>query len=255
MASGDKFYIADKATLDEVKGKIGSTTDTGGSSTAGTVMAKENAVLGEVGKIGASNDAGNSNTTGTTVSIFAKLNYLVSQVSSYLSNIYSRIGSQSDAANSATSASAHGKLNWFINLFGKTDDTGATATTGSIMAKENAILVEANKIGNPDDVGGTTLFGKLNFLPRTKVQRGVVSLSYTNPARSISISPINPEKTLIVISGSTYIILTDGSIEVNAYVSNVTANSFTINLCTSQYGTKNAASSSFSWELVEYKEG
>lgn len=137
MASGDKFYIADKDTLDEVKGKIGSTTDTGGSSTAG--------------------------------SVFGKLNYLVSQLqASYIANIYSwcsalisRIGSNSDVANSAIGATAHGKLNWFLNLFGKTDDTGGSTTAGTVMAKENAIL---NKIGLFSDKSDLTVFGKLNAL-------------------------------------------------------------------------------------------
>lgn len=142
MASGDKFYLADKATLDEVKGKVGNTTDTGGSSTAGTVMAKENAVLGEVGKIGATNDAQSSSTT--TGSIFAKLNYLVSQISLYLSNIFTRIGAQTDSNDTGSkSSSAYGKLNWFIDLFGKTDDTGATVITGTAMGKLNSLITQA----------------------------------------------------------------------------------------------------------------
>lgn len=121
MASGDKFYVADKATLDEVRDKIGSTTDTGGSSTVGTVMAKENAVLVEVGKIGATNDAQSSSTT--TGSIFAKLNYLVYQISAYLSSISS----------------------WVIKI-GATTDTGGTTSAGTVMAKANAILDASGKI-------------------------------------------------------------------------------------------------------------
>ncbi len=124
----------------EIKNKIGSTTDTGGTQTAGSVLAKENAILGEVGKIGAPNDAGSSSTTGTTVSIFAKLNYLVDQVKSYLFNIYNRLGTPTDSANGTTSGNVHAKLNWFLNLFGKTDDSGATATTGTAMGKLNKIL-------------------------------------------------------------------------------------------------------------------
>lgn len=127
MASGDKFYLADKVTLDEVDGKIG-----------------------------ASNDAESSSTT--TGSVFGKINYLVAQVSNYLSAIYSwsntllaRIGGNSDAASSATSASVHGKLNWFLSLFGETDDTGGSTTTGTVMAKENEILA---RIGQVEEVLG-----------------------------------------------------------------------------------------------------
>ncbi len=141
MASGDKFYLADKDTLDEVNGKIGSTTDTGGSSSVGTVMAKGNAILAEVGKIGITNDEQSSSTT--TGSIFAKLNYLVSQVSLYLSDIYTRLGAQADSNTTGSkSSTVHGKLNWFIDLLGKTNDTGGTTTAGTLLAKANAMLTD-----------------------------------------------------------------------------------------------------------------
>ena len=42
MASGDRLQIADKPTLDEINTTIGDTGDTGGSTVAGTVMAKLN---------------------------------------------------------------------------------------------------------------------------------------------------------------------------------------------------------------------
>ncbi|MCQ4935043.1 hypothetical protein [Anaerotignum propionicum] len=145
MASGDKFYLADKATLDEVKGKIGNTTDTGGSNTTG--------------------------------SVFGKLNYLVSQVSSYLSNIYNRIGSQSDTANSSTSSSTHAKLNWFLNLFGKTDDSGATVTSGTVAGKLNEILARGCV---------------------KSVQKGLIT---SDPSViNISISSINPSKSIVLVS-------------------------------------------------------
>lgn len=52
MASGEKTYLADKETLDLVNQKTGVTTDTGGSSTAGTVMGKLNGVITLIGQIG-----------------------------------------------------------------------------------------------------------------------------------------------------------------------------------------------------------
>jgi len=48
MASGDKQYIADKETLDAIKALIGLINDTGGTATAGTLMAKLNAVINYV---------------------------------------------------------------------------------------------------------------------------------------------------------------------------------------------------------------
>lgn len=45
MATGDKVYIADKQTLDDIKAKVGSTNDTGGSATSGSIFAKINSLI------------------------------------------------------------------------------------------------------------------------------------------------------------------------------------------------------------------
>ena len=49
MAVGDRLQIADKPTLDEINTTIGDTGDTGGSTVAGTVMAKLNEILEQLG--------------------------------------------------------------------------------------------------------------------------------------------------------------------------------------------------------------
>lgn len=48
MAAGDKIYIADKQTLDDVSTKVGSTNNTGGTATAGTLFAKLNAIISSI---------------------------------------------------------------------------------------------------------------------------------------------------------------------------------------------------------------
>lgn len=45
MAAGDKVFIADKPTLDEVNSKIGETSNSGGTAGAGTLFAKINAIF------------------------------------------------------------------------------------------------------------------------------------------------------------------------------------------------------------------
>lgn len=45
MAAGDKIYLADKETLDAVNTKVGTTTDGGGTATAGSLMGKLNALI------------------------------------------------------------------------------------------------------------------------------------------------------------------------------------------------------------------
>lgn len=51
MASGDKFYIADKATLDEVNAKVGVSEDVGGAEGVGSLHAKENTLLRQTKQI------------------------------------------------------------------------------------------------------------------------------------------------------------------------------------------------------------
>ena len=48
MATGDKIFIADKQTLDDVNSKLGSTGNTGGSASAGTIMGKLNAIISSI---------------------------------------------------------------------------------------------------------------------------------------------------------------------------------------------------------------
>ena len=48
MAAGDKIYIADKQTLDEVNSKVGQTSNTGGTASAGTVFGKLNAIISSI---------------------------------------------------------------------------------------------------------------------------------------------------------------------------------------------------------------
>lgn len=45
MAAGDKIFLADKKTIDEVNTKVGATTDPGGTATAGSIMGKLNALI------------------------------------------------------------------------------------------------------------------------------------------------------------------------------------------------------------------
>lgn len=48
MAEGDKIYIADKQTLDDVHSKVGSTGNTGGTASAGTIFGKLNAIISSI---------------------------------------------------------------------------------------------------------------------------------------------------------------------------------------------------------------
>lgn len=94
-----------EADVTEIKNEIGSTTDTGGSSTAGTVMAKGNAILTEVNKIGNMNDTGATATTGT---VFGKLNSLILKEQKYLSRKRVISGVTSGQSNTVIDVSGSG---------------------------------------------------------------------------------------------------------------------------------------------------
>lgn len=48
MAEGDKIFIADKQTLDDVNSKVGQTSNTGGTASAGTIFGKLNSIISSI---------------------------------------------------------------------------------------------------------------------------------------------------------------------------------------------------------------
>lgn len=117
---------------------IGATSDTGGTATAGTIMAKLNKLIadgansssGDIGTI--NNNIGTTTDTGGTTSagtVMAKLNKLLTDWTTtragYITNLNSRLTS--------TRASR-------LDNIGTAGDTGGSATAGTIMAKLNALL-------------------------------------------------------------------------------------------------------------------
>lgn len=72
------------------------------------------------------------------------------------------------------------------NTLGKTNDSGGTTTTGTVAAKENAILTEVNKIGNIADTGGSatagTVMGKLNNIIGGKKYKSFKRVTVSLPA-------------------------------------------------------------------------
>lgn len=170
MASGDKFYIADKATLDEVKGKIGSTTDTGGSSTAG--------------------------------SIFGKLNYLVSQVSSYLSSVYNnclKIGSTTDTGGAASAGTIMAKLNEVILKNGKLLDKNGGYLT-AISTLENIIMPEISRSNAQANSTGYLLMDDTYFYYYDTINFKIIKL---NKATYVKVAESSAQ------SGGTYNLVMD----------------------------------------------
>ena len=155
--------------IDDVKEVIGQTTNTGGTLTAGTVMAKLNKLLTDwtsarASKIDTINtNAANLNTrltstraayldklsnfgeigdTGGTASagtVMAKLNKLLTDWTNARAGKIDTINTNVSNLNTRLTSTRAGYLDKLSN-FGATGDTGGTATAGTAMAKLNALL-------------------------------------------------------------------------------------------------------------------
>lgn len=165
---------------------IGATSDTGGTATAGTIMAKLNKLIADganssSGDIGTVNDnIGKTTDTGGTTSagtVMAKINKLLTDWTTtragYITNLNSRLTS--------TRASR-------LDNIGTAGDTGGSATAGTIMAKLNALLGSGGS--------GTKI---------KSIQHGYVEKTYSfnvevdeNKARKIKINTINSSKAILL---------------------------------------------------------
>lgn len=121
MAAGDKYYLADKGTLDELKSQQGNSNDTGGSSTTGTVMGKLNNIISSAATHAAAWTAARATKVDT-------IDTNVSSVKSTATTINTNVTSVKTSVGAAT-------------------DSGGSATAGTVMGKANAILTAIGQIG------------------------------------------------------------------------------------------------------------
>lgn len=116
--------IAPLATK-EITNRIGNTTDTGGSTTSGTVMGKLNKVL--------ENEEGSKTNTEALKNDIASVKENVSSVKSDVAGV------KADVSNVKTSVTA------VSNKIGTATDTGGSDTAGTVMGKLNSISKNAKK--------------------------------------------------------------------------------------------------------------
>lgn len=209
--------------LDDVVTLIGATNNTGGTVSAGTIMAKLNKLLTDwtaarAGYI----DAINTNTARLTSTRAGYIDKLVN------------FGTTSDTGGTSTAGTAMAKLNklltdWTnaraikLDNIGTTGETGGTASAGTIMAKLNKLLTDwtntravkidtiNNAIGTTANTGGTatagTVMAKLNAiitassggLKVKSVQHGfIASTQTTSSTRNIPISSVVLAKSILI---------------------------------------------------------
>lgn len=250
VTAAEKAAIASGSdAAQSASNKIGATGDTGGSASAGTVMAKLNKLISDLAthmnrwsstragyidtintnaknsadRIGTAGDSGGSTSAGT---VMGKLNKLLSDLASHVSSWSSTRASYIDTIKTST------------DKIGAAGDTGGSSTAGSIFGKLNKLISDltthmgrwtsarAGYIDNIRDntaVNNTasatgTLSQKLSYIASlwtTKgmvksVQRGtfevtesdVISGSANRYAIDIVINSVNPDKCIVLIDGS-----------------------------------------------------
>lgn len=159
MAAGDKVYIADKQTLDDVNSKVGATGNTGGTATAGTIFGKLNAIISSIASFVANwtaaraakvdnldakvstrqseqnaydrynilnNNTGVNNTASATGTLSQKLSHTINTVNTRQSEAdaasrYNQLNTNTGVNNTASATGTLSqKLSHIINLFSTT---------------------------------------------------------------------------------------------------------------------------------------
>ena len=187
-------------------------------------------------------------------------NYLMKQVNATQTEVNNINTALTDVAQQAT-------VNEINNKIGTEADADTQPTLFGRLAQLKNVLVEKlaevltkvtgidGKVGTSGDTAGTaTLFGQVKDISEKmptgivkSIQRGYVKDRQTFPL-TISISPVNPEKSIVILDGA--IISGNATYEgVPAALADFTSNSFTVigNGAT----TTVARSSVFSWQVIE----
>lgn len=208
--------------VDTINEKIGSTSDSQGSATAGSVFAKLNLLIKAgagsgstdvnvqsiVDNIGATTDANGTETAGT---IFGKLNKIIGTVTGYLANYLQPISitvnsldeKMGDATHSATRNTIFGKLAGLlsaINIFDDKVGTNTDVETGNtVFAKLNKIIKQ-----NETPSGGLLGSGKpFTMINRLKGDNTVLKINGCGYANLKLVTPGNYDNlNKIVIDGS-----------------------------------------------------
>lgn len=269
-----KINIADKETLDAVKGKvdlihtnteglsgkIGETNDSGGSEAAGSVFAKLNKIIGDIAahvkqwtaeraekldQLDTINENAQTASTKATelVEDVAELKAAVAQETT-VEGISNKIGAEGDEDTQPT-------------LFGR------LAQVKKVLLEKLAELLTKvtgidGKIGTSGDTAGSgTLFGQVKDISENmpsgavkSVQRGTFNVSSTSAAGAlfnIPIATVNPEKCLVTLMTPAFQATGSG---MGAYVKELSASNLQIFALNSRSGDND--SNKVSWEVSEF---
>lgn len=153
----EEIYIArqdtlmdTKAELTEVNTKIGTTANTGGTATAGTVMGKLNNLTS-----GAATHA-----AAWTAARATKIDTMDTNVSS----VKTSVGATTDTGGSATAGTLMGKLNALVTSLSTHMGRWTAARATKVDTIDTNVTDIKTSVGTASDTGGNTLFGTLKDL-------------------------------------------------------------------------------------------
>lgn len=122
MSAGDKYYLADKGTLDELKSQQGNSNDTGGSSTTGTVMGKLNALITSLSTHMGRWTAARATKVDTIDTNVSGVKSTASTISANVTSVKTSVGVTTDTGGSATAGTLMGKTNAILTALGNLEE-------------------------------------------------------------------------------------------------------------------------------------
>ncbi len=244
----NKIYVANEQTVQSVKtevnsihSKVGSGSDASSSSTVfgklNGIVSTSNSILGKTNDI--TNKVGSVSDVSSSSTIFGKLNGIGAKVSDLLAPLTQKIGNTADTASQQT-------------LFGKLK-----------AVKDDISVINAN-----------TVRGAVK-----SVQRGIVTFNDNDYSsrnekyidRTVTISSVNPSKSLILINNSLAGTVNTGMSQYTANTSyrefdgrqsilkSFNSTNFVLSVCYQRYGYSYDGSSStstkygsVSWQVIEF---
>ena len=143
MAEGDKLFIADKQTLDDVNSKVGQTGNNGGTASAGTIFGKLNAIISSIA----------SHVANWTAARAAKVDNLDAKVSTRQSEAdavvrYSNLNTNTGVNNTASATGTLSqKLSHIINTVATRESDADAVTRYSNLNTNTGINNTASATG------------------------------------------------------------------------------------------------------------
>lgn len=200
--------VAQETTLEALDDKIGVTTDTGGTSTAGTVMGKLNKVIADGAQ------------------------------QSTLSVVSTRLGATTDTGGSATAGTVMGKLNAIItdaeSIKTNTDVNNTASSTGTLSQKMTQLINDVATLSSAVSALQSTVAGMPQGIVR-HIQRGTFTPG-SNSAITISLSGFTDvNKMIVLIDGIGNKEVGDKARNAPFYISDITTTLLTLGKNNAEY--------------------